>query len=156
VDGDGNGEVQVGGKEAGLSALRLQRSLEWEAKQTRLRGKLARRKMILLELVETEVAYAEDLKALVHVYLPQLYALPSISERMADIVARNAKDLLEFHDGLALRMVDILREQGVDHELLAEPLVEGRIEMASRRLAQIFVDEVGTAPSRSGFEQPRR
>ncbi len=63
------------GKESQLSAVRLQRSLEWEAKQDKQRRRIEKRKMIILELVETEVSYVEDLKILVHVYLPQLAAL---------------------------------------------------------------------------------
>jgi hypothetical protein len=48
-------------------ALKLQRSLEIEVVRDRRRRRLTKRRMIVVELVETEVAYTEDLKALVHV-----------------------------------------------------------------------------------------
>lgn len=98
--------------------------------------------MILLELVGTEVAYALDLKTLVQVYLPQLHALPSISERTADLVARNSAALLDFHTQLASKMVDILKEEGLDYESQPELFISGKLERISRRLAGLFVDEV--------------
>lgn len=125
-----------------LSAVRLQRSLEWEARQNRHRMRLERRRMILLELVETEVAYAEDLKNLVQVYLPQLYALPSLSERSADLVARNSAELLDVHTQLAAKMVDVLKKEGLSYELQPELLISRKFERISRRLAALFVDEV--------------
>ena len=98
--------------------------------------------MILLELVETEVGYMEDLKTLVLVYLPQLYALPSVSERTADLVARNARDLLDIHIRLANKMVEVLKEEHLGYEPHPEPMVSKQLERVSRRLAAIFVEEV--------------
>ena len=98
--------------------------------------------MILLELVETEVAYMDDLKTLVMVYLPQLYALPSVSERTADLVARNARALLEIHVRLAGKMVDVLKEEKLGYEPHSEPDVSRQLETVSRKLASIFVEEV--------------
>lgn len=131
-------------KDAALTAIRLQRSLEWEAKQTRHRRQLEKRRMILLELVETEVAYTEDLKTLVQVYLPQLCALPSVSERTADLVARNSRDLLDIHLRFSRKMVDVLKEEHLGYEPQhPEPMMCKQLERVSRRLAEIFVDEVG-------------
>jgi hypothetical protein len=131
-------------KDAALSAIRLQRSLEWEARQGRHRRRMEKRRMILLELVETEVAYTEDLKTLVQVYLPQLYALPSVSERTADLVARNAKELLDIHLKMAGRMVEVMKEESLGYEPEhPEPIVCKQLERVSRRLAAIFVEEVG-------------
>ena len=125
---------------ANLTALRLQRSVEWEARQTRHRRRLEKRRMILLEMVETEVGYALDLRKLVQVYLPQLAALPGISEKTSEMIGRNAKDLLVLHEGMMVNMVDVLRDEGV--RTLEEMWDEGRAERTARRLAALFVDDV--------------
>lgn len=131
-------------KDAALSAIRLQRSLEWEARQTRHRRRLEKKRMILLELVETEVGYMDGLKTLVHVYLPQLYALPSVNERTADLISRNAKELLAVHERLAENMVNVLKEEKLGYDLGPEPVVSSQLEKVSRRLAGLFVEEVST------------
>jgi len=142
-------------KDAALSAIRLQRSLEWEARQTRHRRRLEKRRMILLELVETEVAYMGDLTILVQVYLPQLYALPSISERTADLISRNARELLDVHLRLAGRMVDVLKEEKLGYDFGPEPMVSSQLERASRRLAALFVDEVSDTARRWTVADPQ-
>lgn len=129
-------------RDASLSAVRLQRSVEWEAKQTRHRRRLEKRRLILLELVETEVAYTEDLKTLVQVYLPQLYALPSVSERTAAHIARNSAGLLAFHSGFAGKMVDVLKEEDFGYEQQPEPVMGSQLERVSRRLSELFVSQV--------------
>jgi len=123
-----------------LSAVKLQRSLEWEAKQNKRRRRLDKRKMVMLELVETEVAYAEGLRALVQVYLPQLAALPAVSERTASMIARNASELLEFHANLATRMVEILKIEGIGYDIIHDPDVP--VEKASRKIASLFIEHV--------------
>lgn len=127
-------------RDAALTAVKLQRSLEWEAKQTKRRRRLDKRTMVVLELVETEVAYAEGLRALVQVYLPQLAALPSVSERTATLIARNAVDLLDFHANFATKMVQVLKEEKIGYEILHDPDVP--IERAARRLSALFVEHV--------------
>jgi hypothetical protein len=129
-------------RDTALSAVKLQRSLEWEAKQNKRRRRLDKRKMVLLELVETEVAYAEALRGLVHVYLPQLAALPSVSERTASLIARNASELLEFHANLATRMVEILKAERIAYDILHDPDVP--VERAARRIAALFIEHVST------------
>lgn len=129
-------------RDTALSAVKLQRSLEWEAKQNKRRRRLDKRKMVLLELVETEVAYAEALRGLVHVYLPQLAALPSVSERTATLIARNAAELLEFHANLATRMVEILKAERIAYDILHDPDVP--VERAARRIAALFIEHVST------------
>lgn len=131
-------------QDAALTALKLQRSLEWEAIQGRHRRKLEKRRMILLELVETEVAYAEDLKALVEVYLPQLHALPAVPESSAMAVGRNAAELLGIHSGLSVRMVQILKDEGLGYEMVPEEDLAGKVERVSRKLASALVDQVST------------
>jgi hypothetical protein len=135
--------------DAGLSAVKLQRSLEWEAKQNKRRRRLDKRKMVLLELVETEVAYAEGLRALVQVYLPQLAALPAVSERTASMIARNASELLEFHAILATRMVEILKMEGIGYDIIHDPDVS--VERASRKVASLFIEHVSTSSDFDNF-----
>jgi len=142
-------------KDAALSAIRLQRSLEWEARQTRHRRRLEKRRMILLELVETEVGYMDGLSTLVQVYLPQLYALPSVSERTADLIARNAKELLTLHIRLAGKMVEVLKEEKLGYDLGPEPVVSSQLEKVSRRIAGIFVEEVRGRLSQQGLAHRR-
>lgn len=127
-------------RDVALSAIRLQRSLEWEVKQTSRRRRLEKRKMVLLELVETEVAYTEDLRTLVQIYLPQLAALPSISDRTTTLVARNAVDLLDFHAHFASQMVDVLKAENLQYAL--QHNVDTQIERVSHRLAALFVENV--------------
>jgi hypothetical protein len=126
--------------DAALSAVKLQRSLEWEAKQGKRRRRLDKRKMVLLELVETEVAYAEGLRALVQVYLPQLAALPAVSERTASMIARNSSELLDFHANLATRMVEVLKTEGIGYDIIHDPDVS--VERASRKIAALFIEHV--------------
>jgi hypothetical protein len=127
-------------RDAALVAVKLQRSLEWEAKQTKRRRRLDKRTMVVLELVETEVAYAEGLRSLVQVYLPQLAALPSVSERTASLISRNAVDLLDFHANFATTMVDVLKEEKIGYDISHQPDVP--IERVARRLAGLFVEHV--------------
>ncbi|WVF66530.1 hypothetical protein IAT40_001270 [Kwoniella sp. CBS 6097] len=131
-------------KDASLSAVKLQRSLEWEAKLDRHRRQIEKRKMILVELVETEVAYAEDLKTLVHVYLPQLTALPFVTERQARAIARNTDELLIFHSAFASKMVDVLKEEGLGYQYAPDEQVglSDKVEKAARKLAGLFVDNI--------------
>lgn len=131
--------------EGALSAVKLQRSLEWEAKQGQQRHSAEKRKMILLELVETEVAYADDLKMLVQVYLPQLYALPGVSDRSAGLVARNARELLEFHAELAAQMVDVLRDEGIGYEPDADV---DKVDRAADQVCNLLLQNV-SPPTRT-------
>ncbi|KAK4686033.1 hypothetical protein P7C73_g4096, partial [Tremellales sp. Uapishka_1] len=127
--------------DAVLSAVRLQRSLEWEARQETQRKRLEKRKMILLELVETEVRYTEELKILVQIYLPQLTALPTVSKKTASLIGRNTTELLFFHTQFSMRMVDVLKEEGLTYEPQPEPFMAGKFDRVSRRLAALFVED---------------
>lgn len=99
---------------------------------------LDKRRMILLEIVETEVTYVHDLRSLVHIYLPQLAVLPHVSERIHSLVVRNTTDLLEFHVQFAAHMVDILRYCGIGYETTDAETVD----KATIRFAELFVREV--------------
>ncbi|KAK8844804.1 hypothetical protein IAR55_006654 [Kwoniella newhampshirensis] len=133
-------------KDAALTALRLQRSLEWEARQTRHRRRLEKRKMILLELVETEVAYTEGLKTLSHVYLPQLAALPMVTERTAKKIARNTEDLYGFHAAFVGKMVEVLKSErvGYGYGQTEELDIAGKVDSVSKRIAALFIDNSAT------------
>jgi hypothetical protein len=132
----------VADQETRMNAIRLQRSLEWEARQIRHRRKLEKRKLIILELVETEVGYVDDLTTLVHVYLPQLYALPNVSSHTAEHIARNAGELLEVHSKLVTSMVDVLKYEDVGYAPDLADDVAGKLERVSRKLALLFVENV--------------
>lgn len=135
-------EAEIKQVASSLAALRLQRSLEWEARQARRRRRLDKRKMILLELIDTEVAYTEDLRLLVQVYLPQLAALPSITAKMASVIGRNAGDLLIVHSAISVEMVEILRQEGLGFRCVADDELEGKVERVSRRIAALLVENV--------------
>ncbi|WOO85674.1 Pleckstrin y domain-containing family G member 2 [Vanrija pseudolonga] len=98
---------------------------------------LDKRRMILLEIVETEVTYVRDLRALVHIYLPQLAALPHVSERIHQLIVRNTAELLDFHIGLVGHMVDILKFSGLSYESSDAHT----IDTVTKGLADLFVSE---------------
>ncbi|GMK58737.1 hypothetical protein CspeluHIS016_0601790 [Cutaneotrichosporon spelunceum] len=99
---------------------------------------LDRRRMILLEIVETEVTYVHQLRALVFVYFPQLAVLPFISERIHQHIARNSVDLLEFHVQFAAHMVDILKYSGLGYDMCDSETLDS----VTKDLANLFVREV--------------
>lgn len=98
---------------------------------------LDKRRMILLEIAETEVTYVQDLRSLVQIYLPQLAALPHVSEGSLQLIARNTNDLLDFHVQLAAHMVDILKFQGMGYDY-ADPQT---VEKVTKEFAELFVRE---------------
>lgn len=99
---------------------------------------LDKRRMVLLEIVETEVTYVHQLRSLVHVYLPQLSVLPFVSDRIHQHIARNTVDLLEFHVQFAAHMVDILKYAGLGYDCCEEET----INQVTKQLANLFVREV--------------
>jgi hypothetical protein len=99
---------------------------------------IEKRRMILLEIVETEITYVHDLQALVHIYLPQLAALPSVSERILSLVVRNTTDLLQFHVQFAAHLVDILKYCGMGYEEAPADTVD----TVTKRVSELFVREV--------------
>ncbi|BEJ14537.1 hypothetical protein CspHIS471_0403040 [Cutaneotrichosporon sp. HIS471] len=99
---------------------------------------LDRRRMILLEIVETEVTYVHQLRALVFVYLPQLAVLPFVSDRIHQHIARNSVDLLEFHVQFAAHMVDILKYSGLGYDVCDSETLDS----VTKQLTNLFVREV--------------
>lgn len=97
-----------------------------------------RRRMVLLEIVETEVTYVHDLQALVKIYLPHLATLPHVSERVHHLITRNTTELLDFHVQFAAHMVDILKHCDLGYE----DTDAETIDHATKRIADLFVREV--------------
>ncbi|GHJ88670.1 hypothetical protein NliqN6_5072 [Naganishia liquefaciens] len=106
------------------------------------------RKYILVELVETEMAYTDHLRDLVHIYLPQLAALSIVTPVQHTVISRNLKEMLYFHEQLTNRMVDVLKEEGLGTDTQNIPGIdEGvRVERIARKVAAVFVEDA------SGFD----
>lgn len=101
---------------------------------------LDKRRMILLEIVETEVNYVHALRALVHIYLPQLAVLPQLSDRNHTIISRNSSSLLEFHTQFAANMIDILKGAGMGYECCQADI----LDRVTRQMAELFVREASS------------
>lgn len=98
---------------------------------------LDKRRMIILEIVETEINYVHALRALVHIYLPHLAVLPHLSERSYALIARNSAYLLEFHTQFAASMVDILKGAGLAYNCCEVEI----LDRVTREVADLFVRE---------------
>ncbi|EPQ28247.1 uncharacterized protein PFL1_04074 [Pseudozyma flocculosa PF-1] len=74
-----------------------------------------RRYAALLELVETERNYADDLATLVLVFFDNLYTMPFFEDQPARhaLVIRNSEDLLRLHQRLSARMDGVMSELGL-------------------------------------------
>jgi hypothetical protein len=124
----------------------ISQQLSW-ALENRLELKKKRvdkRKYILVELVETEMAYADHLRDLVHIYLPQLAALSIVTPTQHAAIGRNLKEMLYFHEQLSNRMVDVLKEEGLGTDTITIPGMDEavRIERIARKIAAVFVEDV--------------
>ncbi|KAJ9105162.1 hypothetical protein QFC19_003621 [Naganishia cerealis] len=125
-----------------------QLSLALETQLLTKKNRIDRRKYILVELVETEMAYTDHLRDLVHIYLPQLAALSIVSPSQHATIGRNLKEMLYFHEQLTNRMVDVLKEEGLGTNLTITPGVDEsvRVERIARKIAAVFVEDA------SGFD----
>lgn len=140
---DGIGPAGEEGEEGeGLGEMEDERKAR-EEDETRRTTLLAHK---LWDLVEGEVAYAEDLTTLVQVYLHRLFQLPFFNAQRGGIVARNTRDLLLIHKRFSHSLVNILSEEGV---WMAPGATVGsldrselNLERTTRRIAQAFLDEV--------------
>ncbi|UZJ51650.1 hypothetical protein CBS101457_000970 [Exobasidium rhododendri] len=102
-----------------------------------------RRYYALLELVETEKGYAEDLSILVNVFFENLTAQAFFdeSELRLNAVCRNAKELLELHTMLAHELDAVVEESGLTAEAEGSDLskalrCEGTIVHLAQRLVK--------------------
>ncbi|GAA5894581.1 uncharacterized protein JCM6883_002143 [Sporobolomyces salmoneus] len=101
----------------------------------------------LVELVETETAYLEHLRALVKVYFQTLPFLTLLSLSEVEAIVRNAEALLELHE----RIFD--RIELVEQELRWRDEEEGegeaatfkkqwKVRKAAQKIAKVFVNEL--------------
>lgn len=128
--------------DSGITSEQLSWALEnrFETKRRRV----DKRKYILVELVETEMAYTDHLRDLVHIYLPQLAALSIVTPAQHSAIGRNLKEMLYFHEQLTNRMVDVFKEEGLGTNTITIPgMDEGiRVERIARKIAAVFVEDV--------------
>lgn len=137
-----NGEIEiVHDNNLGISE---QLSLALENRLDTKKKRVDKRKYILVELVETEMAYTDHLRDLVHIYLPQLAALSIVTSSQHAAIGRNLKEMLYFHEQLTNRMVDVLKEEGLGTNVITIPgMDEGvRVERIARKIAAVFVEDV--------------
>lgn len=124
----------------------ISEQLSWalENRMETKRKRVDKRKYILVELVETEMAYSDHLRDLVHIYLPQLAALSIVTPAQHAAIGRNLKEMLYFHEQLSNRMVDVLKEEGLGTNTITIPgMDEGvRVERIARKIAAVFVEDV--------------
>ncbi|PWN50669.1 hypothetical protein IE53DRAFT_368711 [Violaceomyces palustris] len=85
-------------------------SYDQKESQTRLKRYAA-----LLELIETERNYADDLATLVLVFFDNLYLMPFFEDQpgRVQLVMRNAEDLLRLHQKMAAKLEAIMLELGL-------------------------------------------
>lgn len=146
-----DGEIQILQDQHHGITEQLSRALE--SKLDTKKKRVDRRKYILVELVETEMAYTDHLRDLVHIYLPQLAALSIVTPMQHAAISRNLKEMLYFHEQLTNRMVDVLKEEGLGTEP-QEGIDEGvRIERIARKIAAVFVEDVSHSLATCGKPQ---
>ncbi|KAJ9118939.1 hypothetical protein QFC24_005905 [Naganishia onofrii] len=143
---DTDGGIQV--VQHGQQDISEQLSLALETQLETSKSRVDKRKYILVELIETEMAYTDHLRDLVHIYLPQLAALSIVSPSAHTAIGRNLKEMLYFHEQLINRMVDVLKEEGFGTNLTTIPGMEEsvRVERIARKIAAVFVEDA------SGFD----
>jgi hypothetical protein len=128
------------------NGLGISEQLSWalENRFETKRKRVDKRKYILVELVETEMAYTDHLRDLVHIYLPQLAALSIVTPAQHSVIGRNLKEMLYFHEQLTNRMVDVLKEEGLGTNTITIPGMDEcvRVERIARKIAAVFVEDV--------------
>ncbi|GAA5873404.1 hypothetical protein JCM16303_001115 [Sporobolomyces ruberrimus] len=100
----------------------------------------------LVELVETESAYLDHLRALVKVYFQTLPFLTLLSFGEVEAVVRNAEALLELHERIAER-IDVVEEEFKWREAEGEGesamfKKQWKIRKAAQGIAKVFVNEL--------------
>lgn len=99
-----------------------------------------RRYHALMELVETENGYAEDLATLVNVFFANLTSQPFFIEDSSRVegVVRNTGELLDLHSKLARQLNRIVHDCGLNAECAGSDVEKAadRSETAVKRIAQ--------------------
>ncbi|KAL7420716.1 hypothetical protein Q5752_004667 [Cryptotrichosporon argae] len=94
--------------------------------------------MAVIEIVETEVAYLDDLRTLQDVYLAELARMPGFANSFVAI-GRHVAQLADLHQALADAMVGVLRAEGVD--CVATAFAPGPVGRAASRIARLLLDQ---------------
>ncbi|GAA5964766.1 hypothetical protein JCM3765_002547 [Sporobolomyces pararoseus] len=122
-----------------LSSMKDQ--LEGRAKQDE------KRYHALVELVDTELAYLEHLRALVKVYFQTLPFLTLLSLGEVEAIVRNAEALLELHERISERIEMVEQELRWRDEEAGEGEAatfrrQWKVRKAAQKIARIFVNEL--------------
>ncbi|GAA5975897.1 hypothetical protein JCM5350_000771 [Sporobolomyces pararoseus] len=122
-----------------LSSMKDQ--LEGRAKQDE------KRYHALVELVDTELAYLEHLRALVKVYFQTLPFLTLLSLGEVEAIVRNAEALLELHERISERIETVEQELRWRDEEAGEGEAaafkkQWKVRKAAQKIARVFVNEL--------------
>lgn len=106
-----------------------------------------RRYHALLELVETERSYANDLSVLVQIYFSALPLQPYFDDHPArlDTVIRNTPELMNLHSDIATQMEQTLEREGIaasDVGTYAEKALSKGVDTAIVSIATFFANIV--------------
>ncbi|KAK4701210.1 hypothetical protein P7C70_g5026, partial [Phenoliferia sp. Uapishka_3] len=113
-----------------------------EAAVTQLVGKEEKRYHALLELVETERGYLDSLRVLVKGYFQTLPFLDVLTSADIASVVRNAEALLELHERIAVRLVQVEQELGWMTAETDPKKTDAKVRGAAGRVARVFTDEL--------------
>ncbi|KDQ15407.1 hypothetical protein BOTBODRAFT_173897 [Botryobasidium botryosum FD-172 SS1] len=76
-------------------------------------ARTAKKWHVLQELLETERAYVSDLLILVQIYIPSLPQTHKLTPQQRASIAKNARAILEFHQGFAVGLEELVCAQDV-------------------------------------------
>ncbi|GAA6011460.1 hypothetical protein JCM11491_002794 [Sporobolomyces phaffii] len=100
----------------------------------------------LVELVDTESAYLEHLRALVKVYFQTLPFLTLLSNHEVEAIVRNAEALLELHERISGRIEMVEQElcwrDGEGEGESGNVKKQWKIRKAAQKIAKVFVNEL--------------
>ncbi|KAL8279312.1 hypothetical protein RQP46_008349 [Phenoliferia psychrophenolica] len=105
-------------------------------------GREDKRYHALLELVETERGYLDSLRVLVKGYFQTLPFLDVLTAADIASVVRNAEKLLELHERIAVRLVQVEQELGWMSADADVAQSDAKVRGAAGRVARVFLDEL--------------
>lgn len=111
--------------------------------QQRLQKRLQRmhrRKHILVELVETEATYVNQLQDLVEVYFPIIAARGVFTMQQLVAISSNVQQLMSLHEVLLKSMVTVLQEEGLGSDAALSEEECATIDRIEDRLAEILLN----------------